>query len=175
MATVALRSNGGKSKYDFPGKLSSDSAGQSVVQFAQIDLAANVSANDILAFVTIPKGHTIIDGAIRGFDIDINATETLDFDVGTYTQAKDGTVTVVDVDAFGNFGTVTGDAVTGIKPEVGIYMPFNGTLMTDGPLALTVDTLICITVVTDAATFTAGNLNLFVTYVKTDTAEITEV
>ena len=129
-------------------------AGAGAVGFAYgvYELAANPSVSDVIEFCKVPAGAVIIDGFIRGDDID-TGTETLDIDIGTSS----------DADAFGNLGVITGDAVTGVKPEVQIWMPLNGTLK-DGPVSVTAETTIQGTVNAAAATGGTGTLYVGVYY-----------
>jgi hypothetical protein len=123
--------------------------------YGSYDMAANPTANDILQICKVPKGAVIIDGFVRMEDLDSNATETLDFDVGTSA----------DPDAFGNFGVNTGDAVVGYLPEGGIRLPLHGTLK-DGPVSITAETTIQLTWIAVAATFAAGTVTVVVYYVN---------
>ena len=110
-----------------------ESVGRGVLHVAtgSITLAANPTAADILEFCFIPAGATIIGGHLRGDDID-TGTEALDIDIG---WAANG-VESADTDGLGNFGVITGDAVTELKPEVSIFLPLNGTLKS-GPKTFT--------------------------------------
>lgn len=110
-----------------------ESTGRGVLHVAtgSITLAANPTAADILEFCWIPAGATIVGGYLRGDDID-TGTEALDIDIG---WAANG-VESADTDGLGNFGVITGDAVTELKPEASIFLPLNGTLKT-GPKTFT--------------------------------------
>lgn len=110
-----------------------ESVGRGVLHVAtgSITLATNPTAADILEFCFIPAGATIIGGHLRGDDID-TGTEALDIDIG---WAANG-VESADTDGLGNFGVITGDAVTELKPEVSIFLPLNGTLKS-GPKTFT--------------------------------------
>lgn len=131
-------------------------AGAGVLQaaYGSYDMSANPTANDVLELCKVPAGAVILDGFIRMEDLDSNATETLDFDVGTSA----------DADAFGNFGVNPGDAVTGYLPEGGIRLPLHGTLK-DGPVSVTSETTIQLTWIAAAATFAAGTVTCVVYYV----------
>lgn len=110
-----------------------ESVGRGLLHVAtgSITLAANPTAADILDFCFIPAGATIVGGYLRGDDID-TGTEALDIDIG---WAANG-VESADTDGLGNFGVITGDAVTELKPEVSIFLPLNGTLKS-GPKTFT--------------------------------------
>lgn len=129
-------------------------AGYLQVAYGSYDMSTNPTANDVLELCKVPAGAVILGGYLRMEDLDSNATETLDVDVGTAD----------DADAFGNFGVRTGDAVTDYLPEGGILLPLHGTLK-DGPVTCTNETTIQLTWIAAAATFAAGTVTLVVHYV----------
>ena len=136
-------------------------AGIKCVAYGHYTLTANPSANEIINLCKLPRGAVVLGGHLRMSEIDTNATETLDIDVG---YAANGAV-AADPDAFGNFGTANGgDAVTGYLPEGGTLLPLHGVLK-DGPLTLTADTTVTATVIAVAATFAAGTITVVVDYV----------
>lgn len=110
---------------------------------------------DVILMCKVPAGSVVYGGLLIGNDIDTNATEELDFDVGIST----------DTDLFGNFGTQAGDQVSGIhvNPTTGIYLPFQGLLWTagaaetGGPRTMSTETYIQILVNTNAATQAANS------------------
>lgn len=110
-----------------------ESVGRGVLHVAtgSITLATNPTAADILEFCYIPAGATIVGGYLRGDDID-TGTEALDIDIGWEANGVES----ADTDGLGNFGVITGDAVTELKPEVSIFLPLNGTLKS-GPKTFT--------------------------------------
>lgn len=126
-----------------------------------IEVTTNPSASDIFEMCRIPAGSTIVGGWIWSDDLDTNATETLDIDIG---WAANG-VEVADPDGLGNLGVFTTDTVAGVKPEAGYNFPLGGTLITDGPRSFTRETVIQVTVVATAATFAAGTLSVAIYYV----------
>lgn len=130
-------------------------AGNLCASYGHYDFAAEPAAADVLEICRIPKGAVILGGFIRMHDMDTNATETLDFDVGTSA----------DTDMLGNFGVNTGDAVAGYLPEGGILLPLHGKLAEDGPITVTAETVIQVTFVDDPATFGQGNVTVVVHYV----------
>lgn len=132
------------------------------VSWGTIAVAANPVAADIYQMCKIPGGSTIIGGYVMGSDLD-TGTETLDMNVG---WAANGTE-ALDADGLGNLGLWSGDAATNIKPEAGIYFPFAGVLYTAAPPTFTNETIIQLTCVTTAATFTAGQITVVVKYVQT--------
>lgn len=122
--------------------------------YGTYDMSANPTADDVLELCKVPAGSVILGGWVRVEDLDSNATETIDFDVGTSA----------DADAYGNFGVQTGDAVTGYLPEGGVLLPLNGTLK-DGPVSVTTEQTIQLTWIAAAATFAAGTVTVVVLYV----------
>lgn len=105
--------------------------------YGAIDIGANPADGDIYQLVTIPAGATVVGGYMRAEDID-TGTEALDIDLGWAANGVDA----ADPDGFGNFGVLTGDAVTGIKPEAGTFLPLGGVLFSAGPKTFTVKTTI---------------------------------
>lgn len=130
-------------------------AGILCAAYGSYDLSSAPSASDVIELCRVPKGAVILGGYLRCEDIDSNATETLDIDVGT----------AADADAFGNFGVLNGDAVTNYLPEGGILLPLHGTLK-DGPVSVSAETVIQATIVAAAATFAAGTITVVVEYVN---------
>lgn len=124
------------------------------------EIAANVEDGDIFEMCRIPAGAVIVDGVMYGDDLD-TGIETLDMDVGWAANGNEA----ADPDGLGNFGVITGDAVTGYKPEVSIRLPLGGTLRTAGPLLFTATTMIQVEVNAAAATGGTGTLTLNVYYI----------
>lgn len=120
--------------------------------------ASNLAATTTIAYCKVPAGATVIGGWFCGDDLD-TGTEELDIDIG---YEANGDVSA-DPDAFGNFGVITGDAVAGYKPEVGILQPLFGTLK-DGPVTFTRETTIIGTINTDAAAGGTGTSWVVVYY-----------
>jgi hypothetical protein len=129
-------------------------AGNLCAAYGSYDLTAEPAAADVLELCKVPPGAVIIGGWLRTEDLDADATETIDMDVGT----------AADPDAFGNFGVQTGDAVVGYLPEGGVLLPLHGTLK-DGPVTVTAETVIQVTFVDDPATNATGTVSLVVLYV----------
>jgi hypothetical protein len=136
-------------------------AGVMCAAYGQLEVTANPSASDVFELCRIPKGAVVVGGWIRSDDLDTNATETLDLDVGWAANGTDA----ADPDGFGNLGVMGTDTVAGIKPEAGYNFPFGGVLITDGPKAFAAETVVTVTVVAAAATFAAGTLSVVVNYV----------
>lgn len=126
-------------------------AGIMSVYYGKYDFAANPSASDIVEFFKVPAGFVCLGGHLRIEDIDTNATETFDMDIGDAD----------DTDRLGNFGVRTGDAVTDYLPEGGTLLPLHGTLK-DGPVTYSAEKMIIGTVVATCATFAAGTATLVV-------------
>ena len=122
-----------------------------------VEISSSQSSSDTINFFTAPKGFTPLWGWLYGDDID-TGTETYDLDIGTSS----------DPDAYGNLGVLTGDAVTGVKPETGISMPLGGTLLTTKPTELTADTDIIGTVNAAANAGGTGTLTLLIFGVMND-------
>lgn len=128
--------------------------------YGTFNILTNPTAADILTECKVPP-CTVIGGEVYGADLDTNATETLDFDVGWAANGAEA----ADPDGFGNFGIVTGDAVVGIKPEVGIWMPLGGVLRTAGPQAFTRETTIQVVFNVAAATGGTGFLTVVIKFI----------
>jgi hypothetical protein len=135
-------------------------AGRMLVAYGSYEFTAEQSAADIWEACKVPAGAVVLGGFLRTEDMDSNATETLDIDVG---YAANGDV-AADPDAFGNFGVLQGDVIAETQPEGGILINLHGTLK-DGPVSFTRDTVITVTWTDDAATFVAGTATLVVFYV----------
>lgn len=136
-------------------------AGDLCAAYGSLDVAANPTIADVHKICKLPRGAVVLGGFLRMEDIDTNATETLDVDVGILDNGVEAT----DSDALGNFGAAgAGDAVTGYLPEGGTLYPLHGTLK-DGPVTLHGDTDVTITFVAAAATFAAGTITVVVYYV----------
>lgn len=122
--------------------------------YGTYELGSAPSAADVIEMCKVPAGAVILGGFLRAEDLDSNATETIELDVGT----------AADPDALLNSGVLNGDAVTNHLPEGGILIPFQGTLA-NAPLSVTAETIIQVTVTAAAATFAAGTITVCVDYV----------
>jgi hypothetical protein len=158
MATVY--SNRGADSFPVPQPVG---GGVLNVHWGTYNYATNLAAADVIRFLTLPARSTVIGGYLQGSDLD-TGTEELDINIGWLANGVES----ADTDGFGNFDTLTGDAITELKPEAGIYRPLGGVLFAaaGGPQFFTTETKIVGTVVTDAATLTAGKLTLVVFYVS---------
>jgi hypothetical protein len=148
-----------RAKTTFP-VFKGEGSGTLCVAWGTIEVAANPVANDIYEMCRVPAGAVVVDGWVRSDDLDTNATETLDLDVGWLGNGTEA----ADPDGLGNFGVMGTDTVAGIKPESGYNYVLGGKLITDGPQAFTRETVIAVTCVATAATFAAGTLTVGVYY-----------
>jgi hypothetical protein len=127
-----------------------------------IDIAANPVAADIYQLAWVPAGFTVTGGFMYLDDIDTNASETIDIDMGWAANGGSGTYDTLDADGLGNFGVMNGDAFAApsISSSVGNVVPFSG-ILADGIFPFfTKKTLIQATCVATAATFAAGRLSV---------------
>lgn len=138
-------------------------AGDLKVATGTIQVAANPADGDIYEMVKLPRGAVVVGGHLQGADID-TGTETLDLDIGWASNGVDA----ADPDGFGNLGVATGDAIAGLKPEVGIYFPLGGVLFSTGPKKFGAETKIQLEANAAAAVFAAGQLTLTVFYFVND-------
>lgn len=130
------------------------------IAWGSYTFTANPPAATVVRKCKVPKNAVVLGGYVQGADLD-TGTEEMDFDIGWEANGVES----ADPDGFGNFGVVTGDAVTGIKPEAGIYYILGGVLFTTGPQKFSEETIISVTVNTDAATGGTGILTVVVWYV----------
>lgn len=89
--------------------------GEMGVQFGVYDFLVAPTIGQTVEYFDLPQKAVVLTGELKGVDLD-TGTETLEVDIGTAS----------DPDRWLNSGVVTGDAVAGWKPEVGIYMPIFG-------------------------------------------------
>lgn len=124
------------------------------------EIAANVEDGDIFEMCKIPPNATVVAGWVYADDLDTNATETLDMDVGWAANGVDA----ADPDGFGNLGVWVGDAVANHKPEVWNRFPLGGVLK-DGPKTFgAAITTIQVEANAAAATGGTGTLSVIVLY-----------
>lgn len=135
-------------------------AGQLCVAYGTYELAANPSAADVIRFCRVPKGAVVVGGWLMGDDID-SGTETFDIDIGWEANGTDA----ADTDGFGNFGVLSGDAITELKPIASIYNPLQGVLLADGPKTFAAETIISGLVNAAANAGGTGTLTVVVLYV----------
>jgi hypothetical protein len=131
------------------------------VAWGYYNVASNPTAADILNICKVPAGATVIMGFVQAADLDTNASETLDIDVGWAANATE----VADPDGFGNFGVLTGDAVAEFRPVAGIFLPLTNVLQDAGFKTFTAETTITVTFTGTNATLTAGYIKVVLFYV----------
>ena len=135
-------------------------ANMALLAFGTITLAANVEDGDIFEMCRVPANATILGGWIDAADLDANATETLDMDIGWAANGDE----VADPDGLGNLGVWTGDASV-TKPEVSNHFMLGGVLRSAGPKTFNADTIIQVEANAAAATGGTGQLTIVVVYV----------
>jgi hypothetical protein len=123
------------------------------------EIAANVETGDIFEMCKLPAGAVVVMGWLYGDDLDVG-TEALDLDIGWKATADE----VTDTDGFGNLGTITGDAVTDLKPEASIWYPFGGVLRTAGPKLFTAEATLQVYANTAANSGGTGTLTMVALY-----------
>ena len=133
-------------------------AGVLAVAYGTVTIPALETAADTHTWFTIPQDVVVLDGWLRGDDIDTDAGEAYDIDIGIAT----------DTDKYLNGGTLTGDAVTDVKP-VGILARLNQNTVAASsavpfPAATTEEETILTTVVTAATAGGTGSLGLMMWY-----------
>lgn len=121
--------------------------------------ATDDEAGDVFKMCWVPAGATVIGGYVQAKDLD-TGIEALDIDVGWLTNGTEAT----DADGLGNLGLWSGDVVTDVRPEVGIYYNLGGVLFTTGPQYFTADTAITLTVNVAAGTLGGGKCTVVVFY-----------
>ena len=130
------------------------------VACGSLEITTALAANDVLEFCKVPAGAVVVGGHLMGDDIDSNATENFDMDIGWLANGEQS----ADPDGFGNLGVITGDAILGIKPEVDIYYPLGKVIRTAGPKLFTAETTISGHVNVAAASGGTGTLTMVVFY-----------
>lgn len=121
--------------------------------------SAGPAAADTIVMCRLPKGAVVLGGRFRGRLMELTTSgATLDIDVGITSGDT-------DTDAFGNLGVLSGAAKTGIQVESGYNYAFGGVLLSNGPLTLTTESEVGLTVVASAASFVSSVLSLEVDYV----------
>ena len=133
--------------------------GSAKMAYGSIAVAINPIAADIYEICKLPQGATVTGGYLMATDMDEDATETLDMNLGWLANGDE----IADADGFGNLGVWSGDA-TGTKPELGSYFAVAGVLLADGPKKFNAPTTIAVTCVVTAATFAAGTLTVVIFY-----------
>lgn len=110
---------------------------------------------DIFPLCKLPKGAVPLSGYFATTEIDTNATETLDLDLGYAANGVDA----ADPDYFGNFGVLDGDGVTGVNPS-GNWRPVRFTTFT----ALGAETTVQAECIAVSATGATGTIACVIFY-----------
>lgn len=121
--------------------------------------ATNLAATTVIEYCRVPKGATIVGGYWCATDLDTNGTEEINIDIGYASNGVD----VADTDAFGNLDVLTGDVSVHLT-VAGIWVPFQGVLITAGPLTLNAETVLSALVNVDAATGGTGQSTMVAYY-----------
>ena len=150
-----------RSSADFPS-FNPNGSGILCRSFGTIQISANPVDSDIYQMCRVPKDSIVTGGWFRLADID-TGTETLEMDIGWADNGVDDGNSI----GLGVFGILTGDAVTGYKPELGTIMPFGGVLISDGTKTFGAETIIQVKTDTTAATFVSGQITVLVDYIRT--------
>lgn len=128
--------------------------GETATAWGLMDITVAQSKDDTITWFILPQDGIVIDGWLRGDDID-TGTETYELDIGNSS----------DTDKYLDSGVLSGDAVAGTKPETGIRQQLGGTLITTGhPDALTAEETVLGTVVAAANAGGTGQLCLYMFY-----------
>ena len=133
--------------------------GSAKMAFGSIAVAVNPVAGDIYEMCRLPDTAIVTGGFLMASDMDTDATETLDMDLGWAANGSE----VADPDGLGNFGVWSGDA-TGTKPEAGSYFAAGGVLLTAGPKTFSGEVVIQVECIVTAATFATGQLTVVIFY-----------
>lgn len=126
------------------------------------DVTVNPVANDLYQLCWVPAGAVIVGGFAYFADLDTNATETLEFNMGWAANGGSGTYDGASAAGLGDFGVTNGDAfaIPSISAEVGNIVPLAGILATGIFPFYTKKTLIQAKCIATCATFTAGRLSV---------------
>lgn len=133
--------------------------GSAKMAYGSIEITANPEAADVYEMCKLPQGAVVTGGYVMSGDMDTNATETLDMNLGWLANGDE----IVDADGFGNLGVWSGDA-TGTKPEAGNYFAAGGVLLADGPKTFNAPTTIALTCVVTSATFVSSFVTVVIWY-----------
>jgi hypothetical protein len=111
--------------------------GVSFVCWGSYNFSSAIVVNDTVAICKIPANTYVIDGLLRGPDID-TGTGVLELDVGFAANGVD----TADPVAFIDSGALNGTLVANYLPVAGIRVPFAGILQSAGPKLFTVETTV---------------------------------
>lgn len=137
------------------------------VAYAELAIAVNPVAADIYAMCHLPAGAKVLGGRLHASDMDTNASETLDMDLGWAANGGSGTYDAADPDGLGNFGVWVGDLFAGGNTFgiAGNGFDLAGLLATGVHPYFTRPTTIQAVCIATAATFAAGSLSVEIRYV----------
>lgn len=121
--------------------------------------ASNLAATTIIEYCRIPKGAVLVGGYFSATDLDTDATEEIDIDIGWAANGVDA----ADPDGLGNLGTITGDVSVHLG-AAGIFFPFQNVMFSAGPITFGAETVLQAVVNTDAATGGTGQSTLVAYY-----------
>jgi hypothetical protein len=121
--------------------------------------ASNLAAATIIEYCRIPKGATVVGGYWSATDLDTDATEEINIDIGWAGNGVD----VADPDGFGDLGVMTGDVSVHLG-VASIFMPLQGVIFATGPKTFGAETVLQAVVNVDAATGGTGQSTLVVYY-----------
>jgi hypothetical protein len=135
-------------------------AGNSKQATGVYSVTTTLLSTDTIRLCRVPKGAVVTGGYLFGSTMDTVSSPGLDIDIGWEANGTD----VADTDGFGNFGTLSGAAIAGAKPETGYNYPLGGVLLTTGPKAFAAETIITLTIVASAVTHTTGKIGAVLDY-----------
>lgn len=121
--------------------------------------ATNLAATTVIEYCRVPKGARIVGGYWATTEIDAHDTEELNIDIG---YAANG-VEIADYDAFGDLGVLNSDAYPTLATP-GLWVPFQGRLLSEGPILLSAETVLTAYVNVDAATTGTGQSTMVAYY-----------
>lgn len=133
-------------------------AGTLKVAWGTYTHASNLAAATAIEYCRVPKGATIVGGYWCGTDLD-TGTEELDIDIGWAANGDE----IADTDGFGNLGVITGDP--SVHTPGGIWIPFQGVLLSAGPKTFNAETVLQALINTDAAASGTGQTSMVAYYV----------
>ena len=122
--------------------------------------AENLAAATIIEYCRLPKGAVLVGGYYSATDLDTNATEEIDIDIGWAANGVD----LADPDGLGNLGAgITGDVSVHLG-AAGWFFPFQNVMFSAGPITFGAETVLQAVVNTDAATGGTGQSTMVAYY-----------
>lgn len=134
-------------------------AGLLCVAWGTYTHATNLAATTVIEYCRVPAGARIVGGYWATTEIDAHDTEELNIDIG---YAANG-VEIADYDAFGDLGVLNSDAYPTLATP-GLWVPFQGRLLSEGPILLSAETVLTAYVNVDAATTGTGQSTMVAYY-----------